>query len=37
MIYSIAATACVSGFKVEDYLSRLLAADPNTALLPWES
>ena len=37
MIYSIAATACASGLKVEDYLTRLLTADSNTTLLPWES
>jgi|GEM_PF-6698724 len=35
MIYSIAATACASVLKVEDYLTRLLTADNNTTLLPW--
>ena len=35
MMYSVAATACANGMKVEDYLTELFRNPPGTVTLPW--
>lgn len=35
MMYSVAATACANGMKVEDYLMELFRNPPGTVILPW--
>ena len=35
MIYSIVSTACANGFKIEDFLTRLLTADTKALPMPW--
>ena len=35
MMYSIAATACANGLKVEEYLTELFRSLPGTLVMPW--
>ena len=35
MMYSVAATACANGLKVEDYLIELFRSLPGTLVMPW--
>ena len=35
MMYSVAATACANGMKVEDYLTLLFQNSPGTLIFPW--
>ena len=35
MMYSVAATACANGMKVEDYLTELFRSQPGTLSMPW--
>ncbi|MBE6614178.1 MAG: IS66 family transposase [Ruminococcaceae bacterium] len=35
MMYSVAATACANGMKVEEYLTELFRSQPGTLVMPW--
>jgi len=35
MMYSVAATACANGMKVEEYLTELFRSQPRTLVMPW--
>ena len=35
MMYSVAATACANGMKVEEYLTELFRSTPGTLVMPW--
>ncbi len=34
-LYSVAATACANGMKVEEYLTELFRGEPGVVLMPW--
>ena len=35
MMYSVVATACANGMKVEEYLTALFRSLPGTLIMPW--